>query len=412
MTAPDNGDRLETEPGSPDTLPPAPRHRRVRRWLILAVALVLVGGGATYGGIALFNRPAKLLPHIDRKIPGGIDMLALSPDGTTLVTDTNHLVGSTVLFWDMKAVVRPIPSGTSLPPAKHISTEEKVLSMAYGPTGTHFYVAEERGSITTWDLNDTSADTARETFPKRSVNAVVPSPDDTKLAAATQDGVFVWSRTNKDAEADPERHGTPCGPAIAFAHGGASLVVDEEVSAQQLNPARLVERDATTGELIGEPFATYPFADGVNSIAVSPNGALVATTSRDRKVRLWDAHTHRQIQVLLTAKDYLNGVSFSAEGSRLVAAGDHDLWVFDTATRKRVADLDMRDNVSTGGVIAPDNRTVIGAAGELLRIWTLPAPAGGAGTRPPASGSPSGPTPAATQPATTKPAATQASATK
>ena len=71
----------------------------------------------------------------------------------------------------------------------------------------------------------------------------------------------------------------------------------------------------------------------VEAVASSPDGKLVASASRDRTVRLWDAATGAARQTLKGHSDWVNAVTFSPDG-KLVASASYDgtvrLW--DAAT--------------------------------------------------------------------------------
>jgi len=58
------------------------------------------------------------------------------------------------------------------------------------------------------------------------------------------------------------------------------------------------------------------------SLALSPDGTLLATAGPDRAVKLWDVQNGKMLRSLLHA-DELMAVAFSADG-RLIAAGGYD----------------------------------------------------------------------------------------
>jgi WD40 repeat protein len=61
----------------------------------------------------------------------------------------------------------------------------------------------------------------------------------------------------------------------------------------------------------------------VGAVAVSPDGATIATGGADGTAKLWDADTGREILTLTGHAKAVYGVSFSADG-RLLATASHD----------------------------------------------------------------------------------------
>jgi WD40 repeat protein len=73
----------------------------------------------------------------------------------------------------------------------------------------------------------------------------------------------------------------------------------------------------------------------VSGVAFSPDGALLATASRDGTARLWDPTTGQHCTTLRGHTDLVSGVAFSPDGALLATAsndGTARLWDPTTGT--------------------------------------------------------------------------------
>jgi WD40 repeat protein len=80
--------------------------------------------------------------------------------------------------------------------------------------------------------------------------------------------------------------------------------------------------DAETGDLI-RTFEDHVYR--VNGVAFSPDGSLIVSASRDRKLNVWTAEGPEPELSLVEHSDALNSAVFSPDGSLLASAGDDDL---------------------------------------------------------------------------------------
>jgi WD40 repeat protein len=82
----------------------------------------------------------------------------------------------------------------------------------------------------------------------------------------------------------------------------------------------------------------------IRNLAVSHDGKLLATASRDGLVRLWDAQTGKQVAEIADHKEDVYSVAFSPDDKTL-ASGDFmgTIKLWDVATRKHLRDLDGKN---------------------------------------------------------------------
>ncbi|TIC35312.1 WD40 repeat-like protein [Wallemia mellicola] len=75
---------------------------------------------------------------------------------------------------------------------------------------------------------------------------------------------------------------------------------------------------------------TGPIDSGVTSVAISPDGRMVAAGSLDTKVRVWDVKTGQQLERLTGHKDSVYSVAFAPDGQSLVSGSlDRTLKIWD-----------------------------------------------------------------------------------
>ena len=61
--------------------------------------------------------------------------------------------------------------------------------------------------------------------------------------------------------------------------------------------------------------------DSVNSIAFSPDGRLLASTSKDDTLRVWDMNNGHELICIQAHEKWANGVIFSPNGKLIVTTG-------------------------------------------------------------------------------------------
>lgn len=112
--------------------------------------------------------------------------------------------------------------------------------------------------------------------------------------------------------------------------------------------------------------------DTVYTVAFSPDGTLMATGSKDMKVRLWDPATGIVQRTLEGHTGSVYGVSFSLDGAFAASASwDGTILVWDLATGGSRS-LKGHKNKVLAAVFSPDGQFVASASWDkTVRLWEL-----------------------------------------
>ena len=314
-----------------------PRIQPAREQLAAVTALALSPDGQTLA-IARFGRIEFIESVLQEKfrsiddLPGKINALSYSPDGSQLVAATGitGLYGRTDLY---------TASGDKLL-RSFVGHHDIVADAELSPDGELLASCSYDHKIIVWRVRDGRK--LREiTGHNGAVFDIEFSPDGAVLASASADEtVKLWNvasgqRLDTLSQPQAEQYVVGFSPDSRFvvAGGGDNRIRVWEFHSKekpQINPLRYT-RFAHEGALIGLGF--------------SPDGTNLVSTAEDFSMKLWETETFSRSTLLARQPDVVSGLALSESGDQLVVGRLNGTWETVSiqserqALRERIADV-------------------------------------------------------------------------
>ena len=299
-------------------------------------------------------------------LPGHSDdvqRVVFSPDGRTLASSS--YLDETVRIWDV-----------------HTGEHKRTLTghtgdiegLAFSPDGkTLVSSGSGDGTIRFWDVS-TGDETGTVAGHTDFVFSVAFNPDEKFFASGYADGSIRFWDAETGRHLKTFKKGYDDASGLVFSLDGKTLAYAAGLD------IRL--QDARTGE---EKMLLTGHKWGMQSMALSPDGDILASGSEDMTIRLWDMHTGEHKKTLSGHKHRVYSVAFSPDGKTLASGSDDNtirLWDVDTGETQRIltghaGEFEVDNGpFSVEGVysvaFSPDGKTLASGGGDnVIHLWDI-----------------------------------------
>lgn len=220
---------------------------------------------------------------------------------------------------------------------------------------------------------------------EEAVWSAIFSPQEQYLLTAGQDGTIrLWSLKSKEqlrADWEAARADEEVDDEIAVTQEVISATIGAKVNFAGFSPDGKFIITASANnkaqlwqwseELITVTREYVGHEGGVLQADINPNGTLLATSSEDTSIRLWDVDSGREMHEMRGHGSWVWFVDFSPDGSRLATAGgDGTARVWDVESGNELLILSGHTSLVRTAQFSPDGKMIL-TAGEdkTARLW-------------------------------------------
>jgi WD40 repeat protein/tetratricopeptide (TPR) repeat protein len=212
-------------------------------------------------------------------------------------------------------------------------------------------------SIQAWDAQKGLAISASLMVERRYGSSAEFSPDGRRILSTASGGAQLWDLPAIPPLATPLSGASNILSAKFFPDGTQVVTTSREKSVQVW--------DAKTGSLVPAPIEQE---SKIDSIPVSPDGRLFATTS-GRVLQLWSTQTGQKIGREMQNETNVAFALFSPDARRILAVGGNLAQLWDTETCQKFGPPLQHPTEVHYPQFSPDGKQILSVSGRVARLW-------------------------------------------
>ncbi len=210
------------------------------------------------------------------------------------------------------------------------------------------------------------------------VRAVAWSPDSTRIASGSEDGVVQMWRAEDGEDPNGRKvasfaNHSGCVYAVAWSPDGTRIASAGRDKTVQVWNVTAASRWLTPfASLIGSKVFSYRgHTDGVRAVAWSPDGQYIASASNDHTVRVWHAITGHTIATYRGHSSWVYAAEWSPDGTLIASAGrDKRVRIWDAATGTHMRSYRGHSSVVRAIAWSPDGQYIASAGNDkTIQVW-------------------------------------------
>ncbi len=289
-----------------------------------------------------------------------ITALAIHPNGSHLLSAS---LDSAVLRWNAGIA--------SIPPVTLDGNPKGVWFAQFSPDGERLATGGLGGTVTLWTRTLSPA-----TYPFQTRNGVhrdaAFSPDGRTFATSSMNDVQVC-----DAVTGQVKRAFVIGSnvrSVAYSPDSRYLAAGMGDQSKPNLPSEARLFDLTTGEELAR---MTDHQGAILRVQFSPDGKTLATSARDKTIRLWEVPSGKPKGILRGPKTAAKGMVFLADGTLVTAGYDGMIRFWDVAAQKERATWNAGMGLATldvspdGALLAAAEAAPNGKGPAPLKIWDV-----------------------------------------